>query len=115
MESALEEVRSGSNPALTTRQKHTRPHGAAHGAWDDMLRLAASLERVPLAHKVEVGRWLLERLTHGGEKPGAWWALGRVGARAPLYGSAHQVVPPEVAGEWLAALLALDHVVQLFV
>lgn len=78
------------------------------GAYDDMVRLAASLERVPLDHKVEVGRWLLERLAQPTEKPQAWWALGRVGAREPLYASPHTVVPPEVAGEWLDAVLALN-------
>jgi hypothetical protein len=34
--------------------------------------------------------------------------LGRLGARQTLYGSAHQVVPPEVAGRWLEAVLASD-------
>ncbi|MBL8443233.1 MAG: hsp70 family protein [Zoogloeaceae bacterium] len=85
-----------------------RNPGAAAGAYDDMVRLAASLERVPLDHKVEVGRWLLERLAQPTEKAQAWWALGRVGAREPLYASPHTVVPPEVAGEWLDAVLALN-------
>jgi hypothetical protein len=60
-----------------------------------MVRLAASLERVPAMHRIEVGDWLLERLRRPAEKPHGWWALGRVGARQSLYGSAHQVVPPE--------------------
>lgn len=85
-----------------------RNPGAVAGAYDDMVRLAASLERVPLDHKVEVGRWLLERLAQPTEKPQAWWALGRVGAREPLYASPHTVVPPEVASEWLNAVLALN-------
>ena len=34
--------------------------------------------------------------------------MGRIGARAPFYGSAHGVVPPEVAVVWLDAILALD-------
>lgn len=85
-----------------------RNRSAAFGAYDDMVRLAASLERVPVAHKVEVGRWLLERLALPAEKLQAWWALGRVGAREPLYASPHTVVPAEVASEWLAAVFALD-------
>ena len=32
-------------------------------------------------------------------------ALGRLGARAPLYGSVHRTVPPEKAAEWLGLLL----------
>ena len=36
------------------------------------------------------------------------WALGRIGAREPLYGHSHDVVPPETASAWIEALLALD-------
>ena len=78
------------------------------GSYDDMVRLSAALERVPAMHRIEVGRWLLERLQRPGENPHTWWALGRVGARESLYGSAHNVVPPETAAEWLQAVLALD-------
>jgi hypothetical protein len=78
------------------------------GSYDDMVRLAAALERVPAMHRIEVGKWLLERLARPAEKAHTWWALGRVGARESLYGSAHNVVPPETAAEWLQAVLALD-------
>ena len=78
------------------------------GSYDDMVRLSAALERVPAMHRIEVGRWLLERLQRPGENPHTWWALGRVGARESLYGSAHNVVPPDIAADWLAAVLALD-------
>jgi len=81
---------------------------AVAGSHDDMLRLIASLERLPVERKIETGDWLLGRLRRGVEKPLGWWALGRIGARQALYGSAHQVVPPEVAGRWLEALLATD-------
>ncbi|KWB45398.1 molecular chaperone DnaK [Burkholderia ubonensis] len=74
----------------------------------DMTRLSASLERLPVERKIE----LAERLTALLQKPsdcalGAW-ALGRVGARQPFYGSAHGVVPADVAGRLLDALFALD-------
>lgn len=81
---------------------------AMAGSYDNMLRLIAALERVPVEHKVEVGEWLLGTLQAGNGKGPGWWALGRIGARQPLFGSAHQVVPPEVAGRWLEALLAID-------
>lgn len=77
-------------------------------SYDDMVRLAASLESVPVMHRIEVGKWLLERLARPAESSQTWWALGRVGARAPLYGSAHNVVPPDIAAHWLAAVLELD-------
>ncbi|MFL6716669.1 MAG: molecular chaperone DnaK, partial [Burkholderiaceae bacterium] len=36
------------------------------------------------------------------------WALGRVGARVPVHGSAHEVAPVEAASSWLEWLLTLD-------
>jgi hypothetical protein len=97
-------------PWLRSEPTKTRSRlpAAIAGSHDDMLRLVASLERLPIERKVEVGDWLLERLRKASEKPLGWWALGRLGARQSLYGSAHQVVPPEVAGRWLEAVLASD-------
>ena len=94
---------------------HVPPPRLVKGNWDDMVRMGASLERIPVDHKVEIGDWLVERL----QRPGAtadpqardtWtlWAIGRIGSRAPLYGSAHGVVPADAAAAWLDALLALD-------
>ncbi|SAL45200.1 Hsp70 family protein [Caballeronia humi] len=88
--------------------RYNRPSGTMKVGYDDMVRLAASLERVPVERKTEVGQWLLTRLKKPSENPQGWWAVGRIGARQPFYGSAHGVVPPEVAVEWLAAILALD-------
>ncbi|MBL8376183.1 Hsp70 family protein [Accumulibacter sp.] len=98
------------SPWLRSEPTKTRSRlpAAIAGSHDDMLRLVASLERLPIERKVEVGDWLLERLRKASEKPLGWWALGRLGARQSLYGSAHQVVPPEVAGRWLEAMLASD-------
>ncbi|MEY5098490.1 MAG: hypothetical protein RJA36_1209 [Pseudomonadota bacterium] len=82
------------------------------GSYDDMLRLVAALERVPAAYRAELGQWLVGRLQKAGdrtlEKPASWWAVGRLGARVSLCGSAQNVVPPGTAADWLAALLALD-------
>jgi hypothetical protein len=80
-----------------------------------MLRLGASLERIPSAYKAEIGNWMVERIMAipSGPKASAsfaryLWALARVGARQSLHGSAHEVAPGEVAGEWLQRLLQLD-------
>lgn len=100
-----------------------RPPQLVPGSRDDMLRLAASLERLPAEHKAEVGDWLLGQLPAAAPAPAQGakaakaapatgavelWALSRLGARVPLYGSAHAVVPPDAAARWLDALLALD-------
>ncbi|TCK39260.1 Hsp70 protein [Paraburkholderia sp. BL8N3] len=88
--------------------RYRKPPTAAKSGYDDMVRLAASLERVPVERKIEVGQWLLTRLAKPSENLQSWWAVGRIGARAPFYGSAHGVVPAEVAARWLGTILALD-------
>jgi molecular chaperone DnaK (HSP70) len=85
-----------------------RPAGPRRLGHDDMVRLAGSLERLTSARKVQLGRWLVERLRRPAESAQSWWAVGRLGARVPFYGSAHHVVVAEVAAEWLGAVLALD-------
>jgi len=78
-------------------------------AFEDMLRLAATLERLPPVTKVELGGWLLERLQKGGDAPAEfWWALGRIGSRIPFHGSSHEVVPVDAAEAWLGELQKLD-------
>jgi len=84
------------------------PFDPAKSGYADMLRLEASLERVPAERKIELGERLIERLRKPSENHQGWWAVGRIGARRPFYGSAHSVVPPEVAVKWLDAVLALD-------
>ena len=84
------------------------------GSLDDMLRLGASLERIPAAYKSEIGDWLLGRLQKSVANNASvsaslqLWALGRIGARELFYGSPHDVVPAAVAAVWLETLLALD-------
>lgn len=75
---------------------------------EDMARLAGVLERLPAAQKVALGQMLLARLARKGESPQLWWAVGRVGTRVPVYGSAHDVVPVAVAADWLERVLTLD-------
>jgi hypothetical protein len=84
------------------------------GRPDDMVRLAASLERAEPEHKAEIGDWLLAQLDRQPRPKSApddghsLWAIGRLGARVPFHASAHCVVPIDTATAWLGALLALD-------
>lgn len=77
------------------------PH--AHGKIE-MLQMLAVLERLPPDDKQAAGALMLERA----KKLGSYWSLGRVGGRAPFHGDPDDVVPPEVAANWLDELLALD-------
>jgi len=91
-----------------TKRPRKRPKGPKMQGFDDMVRLAGSLERVGSARKVEVGNWLITRLAKHDAGDYCWWALGRIGARVPFYGSAHEVVPRDTATDWLEAVLAQD-------
>lgn len=83
-----------------------KPKGATPESLDEMARLAAGLEHLPWQEKLELGDWVAARLLDMTKASGPWtWALGRLGARAPIYGSIHQVVPPAKATEWVARLL----------
>lgn len=93
---------------LETVADAPRSKSPLHSSYDDMVRLAATLEQVPTAHRVDVGHWLLDRWQRQPDKNPPWWALGRLGARVPLYGSAHHVVPVDTASVWLQVLLGLD-------
>lgn len=85
-----------------------RPAGPKLQGYDAMVRLAASLERLTLERKCELGGWLLQRLRKPKENPQTWWAVGRLGSREPVYGSAHSVVPVETVVQWLGQLLERD-------
>ncbi|WP_175770979.1 Hsp70 family protein [Burkholderia ambifaria] len=74
----------------------------------DMTRLSASLERLPVERKVELAERLIVQLQKPAERTLCAWALGRIGASRPFYGSAHSVVPAGMANRWLDALFALD-------
>jgi hypothetical protein len=76
--------------------------------YDHLVRLVATLERLPAARKAQLGQRLLEGGRRPGDSPQRWWALGRLGARVPFHGHAHEVVPREVAAAWLEQVLALD-------
>jgi molecular chaperone DnaK (HSP70) len=91
-----------------SQTKGRRAPGPKKQGYEDMVRLAASLERLPMERKSELGAWFLERLAKPRENPQTWWALGRLGARELVYASAHQVVQRSVAEQWLERLLAQD-------
>jgi hypothetical protein len=79
------------------------PHESA-----EVWRLLASLELLKPASKVELGQMLLDRL--GREKVGAvrdaiLFAIGRVGARVPVYGPLNALVDVEAAEAWVRGLV----------
>jgi molecular chaperone DnaK (HSP70) len=104
-EGAQAAMRDVIDPLLAPSEARLKkPKGWKLEAEDDLLDLAAALERVPAARRSELGGWLLER-TWTSKDPRLWAAIGRVGARVPAYASAHHVVSPSTAERWIDHLL----------
>jgi hypothetical protein len=105
-ERLLDDVASDLQPPAPLPGK--RAAGPKKQGYEDEVRLAGGLERVSAERKTEAGEWLLERLKRPSESPETWWAVGRLGARVPFYGSIHNVVSRDAAERWLERLLKLD-------
>ena len=73
----------------------------------EMWRTVASLERAPASSKEGLGDVALRNAV-AGRGDFAYWALGRFGARIPLYGPVEEVMPRDKVEGWLDRLLALD-------
>jgi molecular chaperone DnaK (HSP70) len=73
----------------------------------DGWRLLASLEHLPGETRSVLGTEILRKLKKEPSDSSWLWALGRFGARIPLYGSLSCVVPAENAADWISVLLDL--------
>ncbi len=105
-EKILNDIANYINPA-SGRQPNVLKQSKQR-CYDDMVRLAAVLERLPAARKIQIGEWLIKRLQKPSEPKQTWWALGRVGARLPFYGSSHNVISADIVGKWVTVMLAQD-------
>ena len=76
--------------------------------YDDMVRLAGVLERLPIENKILLCEWLLKRLQKASEPNQTWWAVGRIASRIPFHGSSHNVIPAETVTVWLQQILKVD-------
>ena len=104
-EAAQVGIRDVIDPLLAPSEARLKkPKGWKAEAADDLLDLAATLERVPAVRRSELGGWVLER-TWTSKEPRLWAAIGRIGARVPAYASVHHVVSPGVAERWVDHLL----------
>jgi len=73
----------------------------------EIWRTVASMERLTVATKIKLGDELMRRMAEPKGRDDALhvWAIGRLGARLPLYGPANLVVPPSKVNDWLRQLL----------
>lgn len=76
-------------------------------AYTEMIRAFSSLELIEPIQKIKVGSLILSRIKDGKAYKADYWALGRLGARHLLYGSATHVIPRETVENWVKTLLSL--------
>lgn len=74
----------------------------------EMWRTAASLERLEVSLKEQLGQALLKTVRRRPVPPYAFWALTRLGARSLLYGPLNAVVHPQRVADWLRTLLTFQ-------
>lgn len=77
----------------------------------EVWRMLGSFERLDLAVKIELGDMLLDLMRNPdmeASRTAMVWALGRIGARLPLYGALNSVVPVDVVGGWLPRLFEIN-------
>jgi molecular chaperone DnaK (HSP70) len=75
---------------------------------DEVIRLAANLERLPETKRAELGNLFLQRAETWGAKGPLLWAVGRLGARVLFYGSGHEVIRRAIVERWVKRVLAFD-------
>ena len=73
----------------------------------DAWRLLAGLERLDRAQRARLGDELIGKVRREPKNGALAWAIGRFGARMPLYGPLSSVVTPDVAERWLEGLLGI--------
>ncbi|MDB4967923.1 MAG: dnaK 1 [Myxococcales bacterium] len=83
-----------------------KPPGAQETA--EMWRCVASMERIPAKSKSELGDVLVGQIEKKKLGEQSLWALGRLGARVPLYGPVEGVVARGRAEKWVERLLAME-------
>ena len=76
--------------------------------WAEVWRLVASLERISVQDKLDLGESVLRELgRRKNEKlrPALFWAIGRIGSRQPAYGPLNAAIPPRHVEAWVDKLI----------
>jgi molecular chaperone DnaK (HSP70) len=98
-------IRDEVDPFLAPTEKRLKKRkGIRPLTLDAMLDMASALERVAPSRRAELGSWVLER-TWTDRDHRLFSAIGRLGARVPIYASVHHVVPHAIVERWLDHLL----------
>ncbi|HEY4002582.1 MAG TPA: Hsp70 family protein [Candidatus Xenobia bacterium] len=96
------------SPLLLPGRKHlkmfTRPH-PTNAELAEIWRMVASLEKLPVADRTQLGALALERAQKRGSTVQDFWVLARLGARHPFGASLHYALPPGAVTPWVETLI----------
>lgn len=98
----------GLHRQLTTGRGKGGEFGLGSHEMAEVWRLLGSFELLSAAVKIELGGILLDLLPRKkmeATRGAIAWALGRIGARRPVYGPLNAVVPVETVAQWLKRLM----------
>jgi len=99
------------NPALAKRAKRRPPKYKTQEA-AEIWRAAASLERIGAKSRAQLGDALLDLLEAKKAPRGAFWCLGRIGARRLLYGPREATVRAKIAEKWAGRIMDLPKMLK---
>lgn len=105
---------------MTTGKGKAGKYAANNHEASEIWRMLGSLELLDRRTHLELGNMILDFLPRKKMDPiraALTWALGRVGARVPVYGPLNGVMAPDVAAKWIERLIDIadcnDTVTQL--
>lgn len=96
------------NPLITSKKIDTFKLGRPapdKAEIQELWMAAASFERIEPTTRTRLGDFILKQLSSKDLTLFGYWALGRIGARVPLYAGINTALPAHVAGRWLEDLL----------
>ena len=105
-EAMQESIRDAMDPIVAPKEAGLKPPKRVPEDGGEALVMLASLERARAARRATLGDWIVEK-TWTNDDARLWTAIGRVGARVPVYASVHHVVPVKNAEAWIERLLRL--------
>jgi len=107
LSSAMQEaIRDAMDPLVAPKEAGLKAPKRTPEDGGEALVMLASLERAAAARRATLGEWIVEK-TWTNDDARLWTAIGRVGARVPVYASVHHVVDKRHAEAWLERLLRL--------
>lgn len=92
--------------AAELQQQLAKDNRGEEYLYSERIRAFSALELLDPQQKAKMGNHLISRFKAGKASKADFWALGRLGARHLLYGSAVNVVSKEIVEEWIKILLS---------